>query len=127
MRIAMTTAIDADTELEIKRTEWMEALHDIYVFFAEHPEMIDGTGIVVSRWVHDDNNGTARERVGRFSALTGPNRVSEVSPGSTYAQVMSDRFFPFHLHLYAEKVAVGHKVRDAVPEEWEWDALGEQS
>lgn len=123
----MTIATDADTGVEAKRTEWMEALHSLYVFFAEHPELIDGTGIVVSRWVHDDNNGTARERVIRFSELTGPNRVSGMSPGSTYAQVMSDMFFPFHLHLYAEKVAVGHKVRDAVPERWQWDALGEQS
>jgi hypothetical protein len=125
----MTTTVDAEpnpfTAVALERAEWLTGLHDIFEFFTAHPEMIDGMNITVSHWLHNDD--TAREQVVRFSALTGANAVKEMSPGSTYVQVDSDLCSPHLIRVYASKEAVGHKVRDAVPEEWDWGALAGQS
>jgi len=120
----MTTATDAATEVAAKRAEWLTSFYRLGEFFTEHPEQIDGTNINVSRWIHND---LARDEVTQFSELTGPNTVSEMGDSSSYVQINSADYLPHSLYLYAKKTTVGHKVRDAVPEEWEWDALGEQS
>jgi hypothetical protein len=104
------------------RVKWMDSLYDLWVFFGENPEMIDGTTVRVTRWVHDDH-GMARGKVAEFSLLTGSCTVAEMSVGSSYVEVHSDRFAPHQLSVYARKAEAGHKVQDAVPEKWEWDAL----
>ena len=126
----MTTAIDTDAalaeaDLADDRAEWLTALHDIFEFFSENPSMIDGMTVTVTGWP-EHRKETVREQVVRFSDLVGPCTVDAGSDRS-YARVMSAMFAPHYLSLYASREAVGHKVRDAVPEEWEWDALGEQS
>jgi hypothetical protein len=122
----MTTATDADTELAAKRAEWLDALGSLVGFFGAHPEMIDGTIVRVTRWVHDDH-GTAREEVIRFVELTGPCTVIEMSAGSSYVEVRSDTFAPHVVTVCAEKAAAGHRVECARPEVWQYDAVEAQS
>jgi hypothetical protein len=115
----MTTATDTDPET--KHTEFLTAFHDLYVFFAEHPEEIDGMVVRVEGY-RGGSKDTQREQVIRFSDLVGPCTV-DTKDEYTFAQVKSTAFAPHHLSVSVLKESVGHKVRDAVPEEWDWDAL----
>ena len=117
----MTTTVDVDAEVTAKRDEWLAAFHKLYVFFAEHPEEIDDTVVTVEGYPRGSND-SMRERAVRFSELAGPCTV-DASDKYYFAQVRSTAFAPHHLSLRAPRTAIGHKVRDTVPEEWDWDAL----
>jgi hypothetical protein len=95
---------------------------ELHEFFSDNPEMIDGVVLNAASWAHGSTE-KQRGEVARLAARLGNCTVHDSGSSSMYARVVSDAFAPHAITLYAEKVAVGHKVQDAIPEKWEWDAL----
>lgn len=114
-------AIDIDTVVGAARATWLEKLHDLWEFFNENPSMIDGMDISVIGWTAG-SKAEQREQVVHFSDLLGPCTV-DGETGHLFAHVASNTFSPHSTSLFAAKTVIGHKVQDAIPEKWEWDAL----
>ena len=113
----MTTATDTDaaTELTSEQQEWIDGLHDMYVFLSSRPDLID-----VYSTVHLNQFADDKQEFAAKARLLGS--AQKASSGNYYSH--KRRFGPHCLELnigsqyMCERVQVGtKKVSTLVPPE----------
>lgn len=98
--------VSTTLEEEVRRETWLDQLHEMYVFFRNHPELIPESGVDVTRFEPVDTH-QAREA----AANLGPMEVARLWLDQEVV-LQSDHFAPHVLQIFAHKEGISAEAQE---------------